>query len=219
MSLRVLIADDHELARYAMRMLLGTLPELSDAVFEEAENGRDAVKMAHENSPDIVIMDITMPEMNGIEATRQIRRACPDTKVIILSMHNRRQYLRELVQIGISGYVLKTRAVHDIPEAVRSALADDVYYSSKVASLIAEDYTNIISGKDNKGGKQLSSRQREVLQLIAEGISTKDIALSLGVTPKAIEALRHRIMHKLEIDNVVGLTKYALQEGLTVLDF
>lgn len=217
MSLKVLIADDHELARYAMRMLLGTVSELSNAVIEEAENGRDAVAMANQSKPDIVIMDIAMPEMSGIEATRQIRQACPDTKVIILSMHNRRQYLRELMQAGISGYVLKTRVVHDIPAAVRSALAGEVYYSSKVASLIAEDYTNIILNKDNKGGKQLSSRQREVLQLIAEGKSTREIAIFLGVSTKAIEAMRHRIMQKLEIQNVVGLTKYALQEGLIVL--
>ena len=219
MSIKVLIADDHELARYAIRTLLGSVSELSDAVFEEAENGREALAMANQSKPDIVIMDITMPELNGIEATRQIRQAHPHTKVIILSMHNRRQYLRELIQAGISGYVLKTRVMHDIPAAVHSAIAGKVYYSSKVASLISEDYANIISGKDNNLKKQLSSRQREVLQLIAEGKSTKEIALSLGVTTKAIEALRHRIMQKLEIDNIVGLTKYALQEGLTVLDF
>ena len=155
MSIKILVADDHELARYAIRTLLEKCQEFSNAVIEEVENGRDAVNRARQCRPDLVIMDITMPEMNGIEATRKIRQACPGTKVVILSMHNRRQYLRELIQAGISGYVLKTQVLQDVPAAARSAMAGDIYYSPKVAALLSDDYARIISGDEKNDSTSL----------------------------------------------------------------
>ncbi len=219
MSLRILIADDHEIIRYALRTLFEAEPDSDIQVVAEAENGREAVALARQHKPDIVIMDLTMPELNGIEATRQIRQICPNAKVIVLSMHNRRQYLRELIKVGISGYVVKTRVSNDLIEAINAAGRGQVYFSPKVAAMMADDYVGIISGQETIDGKTLSPRQKEVLQMVVEGKGTKEIAAILSVTPKAIESVRHRIMLKLGIDNLADLTKYALQEGLTTLDY
>ena len=144
---------------------------------------------------------------------------CPNCRVLILTTYDRRQYLRALLQMGISGYVLKSDVFSDLLEAIRFALDGRLYLSPKVASQMAEDYAAIVSGKEEPDSKALSPRQREVLQLISEGKGTKEIAALLNVSPKAIESVRHRIMQKLELDNLADLTKYALREGLTTLDF
>ena len=219
-NVRTLIVDDHEIIRYALRQLFErATEEYSVSVVGEAENGREAVALAHQLRPELVIMDISMPEMNGVEATRQIRSQYPECRVVILTTYDRPQYLRELIQAGISGYVLKTRVFHDLFEAIRSALHGELYLCSKAAQQMSEDYARIISRKEEINGKTLSPRQKEVLQLIVEGKGTKDIAAALAVSAKAIESVRHRLMRKLEMDNLAALTKYALREGLTTLDF
>jgi len=166
----------------------------------------------------VVIMDISLPDMNGIEATRQIRRSCPKTKVVVLSMHNGRRYIREMVQMGISGYVLKSSIFDDLQNAMLSAMNNQVYLSPKIAQLITEDYLALLNNPQ-KQASPLSGKQREILQLIAEGKSSKEIAAIMQIGVKAVESARHRIMDKLHIDNVADLTKYAIQEGLTSLDF
>jgi len=217
---RMLLVDDHEIIRYALRkMFEGQTEEYSFSIVGEADNGRTAVELVSQYSPDIVIMDIALPEMNGVEATRQIRSICPDCRVVILTTYDRRQYLRELIQMGISGYVLKACVFNDLFEAIHSALRGEVYLCPKIAQRMAEDYSMIIACKEEVHRKTLSPRQKEVLQLIVEGKGTKEIAVLLNVSAKAIESVRHRIMQKLEIDNLADLTKYALQEGLTTLEF
>jgi DNA-binding NarL/FixJ family response regulator len=163
-------------------------------------------------------MDVAMPRLNGIEATRQIRSICPECKVVIFTRHNRRRFLRELIKLGISGYVHKAGAFSDLLEAIQAALKGEVYLSPKVTQKMAEDYASIIAGNAEVKSSLLSPRQCEVLQLLVEGKATKEIATLLNASPKAIESVRHRIMQKLEIDNLADLTKFALREGLTTLD-
>lgn len=219
-EIRAVIADDHEIIRYGLRKLFEEYQkQYPITVVAEADNGRKAVELVRRLSPDIVIMDISMPEMNGIEATRQIHEVCPGCRIVILTSYNRCGFLRELIQMGISGFVLKSHVLNDLFDAICSAMRGEVYLCSKVAGLMTMDYARVVANREYIDAHQLSPRQREVLQLIAEGKGTKEIAVLLNVSCKAIESVRHRIMQKLEIDNLADLTKYALQEGLTTLDF
>jgi len=219
-NIKTIIVDDHDIIRFALKKMLER--HIEDFTFDivgEADTGRMAVDMVRRLNPDLVIMNIMMPEMDGIEATRQIRQLNPACKIIILTAHSRRQHLRELIYLGISGYVLKSHVFNDLFEAIRSALRGEIYLSSKVAGHMAEDYADMVISKEKSQISKLSPRQREVLQLMTEGKGTKEIAAILNASPKAIESIRHRIMQKLKIDNLADLTKYAIQEGLTTLDF
>ncbi|HML75570.1 MAG TPA: response regulator transcription factor [Anaerohalosphaeraceae bacterium] len=218
MMIKTLIVDDHEIVRFGIRSLFQTFGELQVEVVGEADNGRTAVEMTQQENPDVVIMDISLPDMNGMEATRQIRKSCPKTKVVILSMHNGRRYVREMVQMGVSGYVLKSSIFDDLQNAMLSAMKNQVYLSPKIAQLITEDYLALLNNPQ-RDESPLSGKQKEILQLIAEGKSSKEIAAIMQIGVKAVESARHRIMDKLQIDNVADLTKYAIQEGLTSLDF
>lgn len=219
-EIRAMIVDDHEIIRYGLRKLFEEYQkQYPILVIAEADNGRKAVELVRQHSPDVVIMDISMPEMNGVEATRQIHAACPRCRIVILTSYIRYEFLRELIQAGISGFVLKSHVLNDLFDAICSAMRGEVYLCSKVAGLMTMDYARVVTSKEQIHAHQLSPRQREVLQLITEGRGTKEIAILLGVSCKAIESTRHRIMQKLEIDNLPELTKYALQEGLTTLDF
>jgi len=161
-----------------------------------------------------------MPLMNGIEATHRIRSRCPHCRIIILTAYNRRNYLRELIKFGVSGYVLKSHALEQLPLAIQAALAGEIYLCPRAAQLMADDYAEMI-GRDafQTVSRKLTGHQTEVLQLMVEGKTTKEIAIALEATPKAIESMRHRIMQKLGLDNLADLTKYAIQEGITTLDF
>ena len=220
-NIRVLIVDDHDLVRYALRQWLKIYnDEFHLTVTGEADNGKTGVELASRLNPDLIFMDIMMPLMNGIEATHQICSRRPHCRIIILTAYNRLNYLRELVKCGISGFILKQHAIEHLPLAIQAALNDQVYLCPQAARLMAEDYAEIV----NQGGLQfvspkLTDHQTEVLQLTVEGKTTKEIAAMLHVSPKAIESVRHRIMQKLEMDNLADLTKYAIQEGITTLDF
>lgn len=217
MSIKILLVDDHEIVRYGLR---GLIEEQSDMeVVGEAENGRHAINLARQLKPDIVIMDISMPDMNGFEATRQIRREIPNTKIIVLSMHHRRQFVIDMLNAGVSGYLLKTKVHDDLIRAIKAAVANEVYLSSKVTSMMARDYVSNLSASDRLAPAVLTPRERELLQLISEGKSTKESALHLHVSIKTIESTRRQIMQKLDIDNVAELTKYAISEGITSIDF
>jgi DNA-binding NarL/FixJ family response regulator len=214
------IVDDHEIVRYAIRRLLEQKTEAySFSIVGEADNGISAVELATRLYPDLMIMGISMPCMNGIEATRKIRAICPKCKVVIFTRHNRRRFLRELIKLGISGYVHKAETFTDLLDAIQAALKGEVYLSPRVAQKMAKDYASIVAGNGEVKASLLSPRQKEVLQLIVEGKGTKEVAAVLGVSAKAVESARHRLMQKLEMDNLADLTKYALREGLTTLEF
>lgn len=216
MAIRVLLADDHKIMRDGLRSLLEKQAHIE--VIAEAENGRKAVQVALEKKPEVVIMDISMPDLNGIEATRQIVAALPGTRVIALSMHSDKRYVVEMFQAGASGFLLKDCASQDLARAINTVAENRIYLSPEIAGVVIEDYVGRFSAPAISAASLLTSREREVLQLVAEGWPTKDIAAHLFVSVKTVETHRRQIMKKLDINNVAALTKYAIREGLTSLD-
>ncbi len=209
----IVIADDHSIVRQGLKKILKE--EKNFQVLGEARDGRDAVNKVQELTPDIVIMDIAMPELNGIEATRQIKQINMGTKIIILSMHDHSRYIRELLGLGVSGYLLKNAASRDIVKAVNSAVKGDIYLSPSISSRVIEDYV----GMNKKSLEEelyntLSNREREVFQMVVEGSSTKKIAETLCVSPSTIKSHRSNIMEKLKMDNLSQLIQYAIQLGI-----
>jgi DNA-binding NarL/FixJ family response regulator len=217
MSIRILLADDHEIVRYGLRCLIEEQPDME--VVGDAEDGRTAVDLVRQEKPHVVIMDISMPDMNGIEATRRILGECPEIKVVVLSMHDKRRFVIDTLKAGVSGYVLKTKVRDDLIRAIRAAVGGDVYLSSKITGIVARDFASKLLPSERTTSAILTPREREILQLISEGQTTKETGLRLNVSAKTIESARRRIMQKLGIDNVAGLTKYAINEGITSLDF
>lgn len=220
MAIRVLIVDDHQIVRDGLRSMLGKQMDID--VVGEAENGREALVRARELSPDVVVMDIGMRELNGIDATRQLLADSPRIKVVALSMHSDRRYVSEMLAAGASGYLLKDSAFDELTQAIRTVSEGRTFLSQGVAGVVLEDYVRRVSGTADEAptqtGRALSSREREVLQLIAEGASTKEIAARLHLSVKTVETHRRQIMDKLGIFNIAGLIKYAVREGLASLD-
>jgi DNA-binding NarL/FixJ family response regulator len=215
MSIKILLADDHEIMREGLKSLLEKQGDI--IVIGQAEDGRTTVKLARELSPDIVIMDISMPDMNGIEATRQIVSRDSRIKVIALSVHSDKRFVVEMLHAGASAYLLKDCAFNELVNAVRAVTANHSYLSPEIADAMIKDYKDILSKKPLSAFSILTNREREVLQLLAEGKTTKDIAASLNVSVKTIETYRHQIMDKLHTRSLANLTKYAIKEGLTSL--
>ena len=216
MSIRVLLADDHALIREGLRSLLEKQPNVE--VVGEAEDGRRARELAGELSPDIVIMDVSMPKLGGIEATRQITSEFPAVKVIALSIHSKRRFVADMLSAGAAGYILKECLFDELVQAIEAVAAGGRYLSPRITDVVVDDYVKRLSGGVDSPKVALTGREREVLQLVAEGKSTKQIAIDLHVSTKTIEANRRQIMEKLDIYSVAELTKYAIQEGLTGLD-
>jgi DNA-binding NarL/FixJ family response regulator len=216
MSIKILIADDHRIMRSGLRSLLDKEPDME--VVAEAENGRMTVQLALKVFPDVVIMDITMPDLNGIEASRQILSRAPDIKVVALSMHSDEQFVVEMLNAGASGYLLKDCALGELCLAIRAVVANQNYLSPGIASVVIKDYLRKLSrAKKPPVARMLTLREREVLQLVAEGNSSKKIASTLHVSVKTIETHRQQIMNKLNIHSVAELTKYAVLKGITSL--
>jgi DNA-binding NarL/FixJ family response regulator len=208
--INVLLVDDHPVVRHGIRACLKQCPRVE--VIGEAANGREAVERAKELSPDLVLMDVEMPEMDGLIATEILRKQCPKVKVVILSMHNHSDYVMRIVKSGASGYVLKGASAFELVRALEEACAGGTFFSPEVA-LTALD--QIARGThDWRNGDPLSVREREVLVAIAEGLSNKQIADRLNVGIRTIETHRERITHKLNIRTVAGLTKFAIANGL-----
>jgi two-component system response regulator NreC len=215
MSIRILLADDHKIIREGLRALLVNQRDID--VIGEAEDGRSTVKLSHELSPDIVIMDISMPDMNGIEAARQIISRDSRIKVIALSVHSDKRFVIEMLNAGASGYLLKDCAFEELANAIRTVMSNRSYLSPAITDIMLNDYRHMLSKESLSVFSLLTAREREVLQLIAEGKTTKDIAAALSVSVKTIETYRQQIMEKLDIHSIAELTKYAIKEGLTTL--
>jgi DNA-binding NarL/FixJ family response regulator len=213
MSIKVLLADDHAIVRHGLTRSIQREEDIE--VVGQVGTGLAALEKARELMPNVVLMDISMPDMNGMEATRLILRESPQTKVIALSMHSAKRYVREMFRAGASGYLLKDCDYDELVGAIRMVSEGQTYVSPSVSEVVVEDYAHGSAGEDTDAFFVLTEREREVLQLMSEGNSTKQIAARLFISPKTVEAHRLRIMHKLDIDNVAQLTKYAIQEGLT----
>lgn len=216
MNIRVLLVDDHAIIREGLRSLLEKQPEME--VVADTDDGRKAFDLVRELLPDIVIMDITMRGLNGIEATRRIIDEFPTVKVIALSIHSKRRYVTDMLSAGASGYILKECLFDELAQAIKAVAAGGRYLSPRITDIVVNDYIKHLSATTNSPFEALKTREREVLQLVAEGKSTKQIALELHVSTKTIEANRRQIMEKLRVHSVAELTKYAVREGLTTLE-
>jgi DNA-binding NarL/FixJ family response regulator len=216
MSTKVLIADDHKIVREGLRALIEKHETME--VVAEAENGLEAVRLVRKLQPDVVIMDLGMPEMNGIEATREVTAHNPKIKVIALSMHSDKRFVLQMIKAGASGYLLKDSAFEELITAIKTVASNKSYLSPKITDVVIKDYLQTLSKGDVSAFSVLTVREREVLQLLAEGRSTKEIAGSLNVSVKTVESHRQQVMDKLNIHSVAELTKYAIREGLTSLE-
>lgn len=206
--LRILLADDHAVVRRGFRMLLSAQPDIQ--VVGEASNGREAVEMAVALQPEVVVMDVTMPELNGIEATRRIARDCPRVRVLALSMHKDAVYVREILRAGARGYLLKDSGERELLAAIRGVSQGQGYLSPEVSEAVLDDYRKHVTNPIDL----LSSREREVLQMIAESKTNKEIATALSLSVYTVEAHRGRIMEKLNLHSIGELVRFAMRNGL-----
>jgi two-component system NarL family response regulator len=211
---RILLVDDHQMVREGLRGILEKEGSLS--VVGEAGSGREAIELARRCRPDVVVMDVAMSDMNGIEATRQIRDLVPGARVVALSSHSDRRYVKAILDAGANGYVLKANAYDELLRAVDAARKDRKYLAAEVTSAIIE--SALREGTEGSVYDLLGAREREVLQLLAEGLTSAEIAQRLHVSTSTVETHRRNIMRKLDIHNVAALTKYAIREGLTALE-
>ncbi|MCB0173489.1 MAG: response regulator transcription factor [Anaerolineae bacterium] len=217
MKTTILLADDHPVVRDGLRLAIDAQIDLE--VIGEVDNGLDAVQQAVIDCPNVVVMDITMPKLNGIEATRQILEVCPETRVIVLSMHASTKHILWSLQAGAMGYLLKGSASSEVITAIRSVSAGRRYLSHKVAEQIGQDQLHHLETKEvDNPLAPLSPREREVLQLVVEGKSSAEIAKLLYLSVKTVETYRYRLMQKLNINDLPGLVKFAIQNGLTPLE-
>jgi len=216
MSIRLILADDHKIMREGLRALLERQADIE--VVAEAETGRGVVDLCGQLKPDVVVIDISMPDLNGIDATRLIMKGLPGVKVIALSMHSDKKYVKEMLSAGASGYLLKDAAFEELGTAIATVLKNKTYLSPQITDTVVKDYVNDRAPQDSPSSQHLSSREREVLQLIAEGKTTRDIAAKLYVSVKTVETHRKQVMDKLGMNSVAELTKYAIREGLTPVE-
>ena len=207
MALRILLADDHQILRHSLRALL---EREGLEVVGEAEDGERAVEMAQSLRPDVAVFDLSMPRLNGIEAARTLTRAEAATRIVLLTVHREEHYVRAALKAGVMGYVLKTQASADLLHAIREVADGGVYLSPGVSRTVVDAFV----GNRRSNRDALSPREREVLRLIAEGKSTKEVASVLGISVKTADSHRTRLMEKLDIHEVAGLTRYAIREGL-----
>jgi DNA-binding NarL/FixJ family response regulator len=207
MTCRVLLADDHQLFRQGLRVLL---ENAGHEIVGEASDGREALRLARTLRPDVAVLDVSMPVLNGLDTTRELRRAVPDTKTILVTMYTDRHYVLQALRAGTRGYVLKTQAAEDLLRAISVTLRGEMYLSPAISASVVDAYLNKSDAPDDP----LTPRERQILQLIAEGNSTKNIANLLSVSFKTAESHRSRTMKKLDIHDVAGLVRYAISRGL-----
>ena len=207
MTIRLVLADDHVLVRQGLRTLL---EGAGFAVAGEAADGREAVRLVRAENPDVAVIDISMPQFNGLNAALELARTCPRVRLVVLTQHDEQQYVAEALRCGVKGYVLKNQAARDLVRAIEGVCRGEVYLSPGVANAVAGAYASAGDGADS-----LSVRERQVLQLIAEGSSTKAIAMRLGISAKTVESHRSKLMRKLDIHDTAGLVRYAIRRGVT----
>jgi len=210
-AIRVLLADDHTLVRVGFRTLLESLPDVN--VVAEAGDGREALRLIDEHRPDVTLMDIALPGLNGLEATARATEAFPHCRVIVLSMHLNEEYVLQALRAGASGYLLKDSGLAELEIAVRAVARGETYLSPPVSKQVIADYVQRVGGEAGPF-ERLTPRQREVLQLIAEGHTTQGIAHQLGISVKTIETHRAQLMERLDIHDIAGLVRYAIRVGL-----
>lgn len=215
MGTKILLVDDHEIIREGLLALLERQADIE--VVGAVQDGREAVEVVTKTRPDIVVMDIAMPGLNGIEATKQIIHQFPKTKIIALSAHPDKHYVTEMLRAGASGYLLKRHAFRNLVDAIHAVQAGETYLSPGIVGIVVEDYVQHLPPDGASPKSLLSDREREVLQLIAEGHPTKEVAAILHVSIQTIATHRRQIMNKLGLQSVADLTKYAVREGLTTL--
>lgn len=213
-KITVILADDHAVVRDGLRLVLEARDDMT--VVADVADGREAVRRVRELSPDVVVMDISMPDLNGIEATRQIREQKPHTQVVILSMHATSEHIYQAMSAGAIGYLLKDSAGRDVAEAVLSAARGERYLSRRITETMLVDYVRLRRLPDEGSPlSRLSSREREVLQLVVEGKTSAEIAAAIHLSSKTVDTYRSRLMHKLEIHDIPGLVRFAIIHGLT----
>lgn len=211
-KIKLMIADDHTIVRQGMKKLLETYPELQ--IVGESQDGEETVEIAMQLLPDLIIMDISMPGLNGLEATREIKKRLPEMKILILTMHAEKEYIFKILQSGASGYLLKGSPIEELVSAIHAVDRGESYLSPAVSKSIIEDYVGGgVRRPVTTRSQPLTTREREVLQLIAEGYTSKRIAARLSLSAKTIETHRSHIMQKLNIHNAAGLIRYAIQKG------
>lgn len=208
MPVRILLADDHVIVRQGLRALL---ERAGFEVVGEADNGQQAIRLAEKLRPDFAVLDVAMPLLNGIDATRGIRKASERTKVILLTMYTHKKFVLEALRAGVHGYVVKSKAADDLLQAISTVAKGNPYFSSDVAKVMVESYLSALTAEKEPC---LGDRERQVLQLVAEGKTTKEIAALLGISAKTAESHRAHLMEKLDIHDTAGLVRYAIREGL-----
>ena len=213
-KISVLLADDHVVVRQGLRALIEAEPDIQ--VVAEADNGRQAVQLAKRLQPNVVVLDVAMPLLNGLEATRQIAREVPGTKILILSTYNDEEYVQQCTEEGASGYLVKQTAANDLLKAIREAHKGKAFFSPSISKRLLEQCREafVRGGTIRKRGSRLTSRESEVLQLIAEGQANKQIAAELDISIKTVEKHRQQVMNKLNIHDVAGLTRHAIAKGI-----
>jgi DNA-binding NarL/FixJ family response regulator len=217
LKIRVLVADDHAIIREGLRVMLGNQPDME--VVGTAANGREAVGLVDEHVPDVVVVDISMPELNGIEAIAQILPRHPHIKVIVLSIHETRPYVYRTLKAGAQGYLIKETAGLEVVDAVRAVYRGERYLSQRISDLLTDvSFRNLEVSMEVSPLERLSPREREILQLVAEGKTSQEIAVTLSISPKTVDTYRSRLMGKIGVEDMAGLIKFAIQHGVISLE-
>jgi DNA-binding NarL/FixJ family response regulator len=217
LNIRVLVADDHAIVREGLGIMLGNQPDME--VVGLATNGRDAIQMVHQYQPDVAVMDISMPELNGIEAIQQMLPSHPRMKVIVLSIHETKPYVYRALKAGAKGYLIKETAGLEVVDAVREVYRGERYLSQRIADLLTDiSFRSLENSGETSPLEQLSPREREILQLVAEGKTSQEIGERLSISSKTVDTYRSRLMHKIGVEDVAGLVKFAIQHGVISLE-